>query len=166
MTRAASLLPLALLAMTLSTQTPAQVSAQATEPGTIATQPEIQALVARIGADMKPGQIFAMAPLLEAGRSVASVEYWKGQGRPAVHPTDAEYAIVVAGAGTLVSGGTMTDPEVTNPGLTQGGRIEGGTTRPLKVGDVIMVPAGVPHLFGVEGGKLALLGIKLPQPRP
>jgi hypothetical protein len=29
-----------------------------------------------------------------------------------------------------------------------------------------MVPAGVPHWFGVSGGKLALLGLKLPQPKP
>src|SRR5438105_1395233 len=92
--------------------------------GPVATSTEVQALVERIGSEMKPGQIFAMKPLMQAGTSVASVEYWKGVGRPAIHPTDAEYAIVVAGSGALVSGGTMTDPEVSNPGLTQGGRID------------------------------------------
>ncbi|WP_116091553.1 cupin domain-containing protein [Sphingomonas crusticola] len=142
----------------------APLSAQVAEPAGFATPADVQALVERIGAAMKPGQLFAMAPLVRAGVSVASVEYWKGPGRPAVHPTDAEYAVVVAGAGTLVSGGTMTDPEVTNPGLTQGGKIEGGISRPLAPGDVIMIPAGMPHWFGVSGGKLALLGIKLPQP--
>lgn len=148
----------ALLLAAIATSLPAQVSA----PASVATPAEIRALVARIGAGMKPGQIFAMAPLVQAGKSVASVEVWKGQGRPAVHPTDAEYAIVVAGSGTLVSGGTLADPEVTNPGLTQGSRIDGGTTRPIKVGDVLMIPAGMPHGFGVNG-ELALLGIKLPQ---
>ena len=144
----------------------APIAAQTAAPGTFATPADVQALVERIGAGMKPGQIFAMAPLVRADASVASVEYWKGPGRPAIHPTDAEYAIVVAGAGTLVMGGTMTEPEVTNPGLTQGTKIEGGTSRPLAPGDIIMVPAGVPHWFGVTGGKLALLGLKLPQPKP
>ena len=144
----------------------APLSAQTVAPTGFATPGDVQALVERIGAGMQPGQIFAMAPLVRAGASVASVEYWKGPGRPAVHPSDAEYAMVVAGAGTLVSGGTMTNPEVTNPGLTQGRRIDGGTSRPLAPGDIIMIPAGVPHWFGVTGGKLALLGIKLPQPKP
>ena len=138
-------------------------AAQEPDPA-FATPADVQALVARIEGSMKPGQIFAMQPLLRGGASVASVEVWKGAGKPAVHPTDAEYAMVVAGAGTLISGGTLVDAHMTNPGLTEGSRIEGGATRTLKPGDIIMIPAGVPHGFGVEGGKLALLGIKLPQP--
>jgi quercetin dioxygenase-like cupin family protein len=138
-------------------------AAQQPDPA-FATPADVQALVQRIEGSMKPGQIFAMQPLLRGGASVASVEVWKGAGKPAVHPTDAEYAMVVAGAGTLISGGTLVDAHVTNPGLTEGSRIEGGATRRLKPGDIIMIPAGVPHGFGVEGGKLALLGIKLPQP--
>lgn len=138
-------------------------AAQKPDPA-FATPADVQALVERIEGSMKPGQIFALQPLLRGGASVASVEVWKGAGKPAVHPTDAEYAMVVAGAGTLTSGGTLVDAHVTNPGLTEGSRIEGGATRRLKPGDIIMIPAGVPHGFGVEGGKLALLGIKLPQP--
>jgi mannose-6-phosphate isomerase-like protein (cupin superfamily) len=137
--------------------------AQMPDPTGFATPAEVQALVQSLEREMKPGQIFAMKPLVRAGISVASVELWKGPGRPALHPTDAEYAIVVAGAGTLVSGGILIDARVTNPGLTEGSRIEGGTSRRLAPGDVIMVPAGVPHWFGVDG-TLALLGLKLPQP--
>lgn len=154
-----------LLASAILLATPAAAQT-APDPTAFATPADVQALVERIGAGMKPGQLFAMAPLVRAGISVASVEVWKGPGRPAVHPADAEYAIVVAGSGTLLAGGTLADPEVTNPGLTQGSRIIGGTSRPLKTGDIIMVPAGVPHWFGVDNGKLALLGIKLPQPKP
>jgi len=79
-----------------------------------------------------------------------------------VHPAEAEYAIVMEGAGTLVSGGTLADPETRNPGLVEGSRIEGGATRTLGPGDVILVPAGVPHWFGITGERLVLLGIKLP----
>ena len=152
-------------ALLIAAASAAPVIAQTPDPTAFATPADVQALVRSMDREMKPGQIFAMKPLVRAGISVASVELWKGPGKPAVHPTDAEYAIVVAGAGVLVSGGTLVDAKVTNAGLTEGSRIEGGTSRPLAPGDVIMVPAGVPHAFGVDG-KLALLGIKLPQPRP
>ena len=134
------------------------------DPTSFAGAADVQALVAQIGQEMKPGQIFGMKPLVRAGVSVAAIEYWKGPGRPAVHPGDAEYVVVLAGSGTLVSGGTLAEPHVINPGLTDGSKIEGGTTRHIAQGDVFMIPAGVPHWFGVDHGKLALLGIKLPQP--
>ncbi len=133
-------------------------------PSGFASAAEVQAIVDALGRGMRPGQIFAMKPLVRAGVSVAAVEYWTGAGKPALHPHDAEYAIVVAGSGTLLSGGTLVDAHATNSGLTEGSRIEGGSTRHLAVGDVILIPAGVPHGFGVESGRLALLGIKLPQP--
>ena len=151
-------------ALLIAAASAAPAIAQTPDPTAFATPADVQALVRSMDREMKPGQIFAMKPLVRGGASVASVEVWKGPGRPAVHPTDAEYAMVVAGAGTLVSGGSLVDARVANPGLIEGSRIEGGTARPLKPGDIIMIPPGVPHWFGVEGGELALLGIKLPQP--
>jgi mannose-6-phosphate isomerase-like protein (cupin superfamily) len=135
-----------------------------TDPTAFAASADVQAQVADMEKGMKPGQIFAWKPLVRAGASVAAIEIWKGAGKPAVHPSDAEYVIVVAGSGTLISGGTMADAKPTNPSLIEGSRIVGGTTRRLAPGDVFMIPAGVPHGFEVSGGKLALLGTKLPQP--
>ena len=145
------------IAFTAQAQTPADTTA-------FADAAAVQAQVAEMEKEMKPGQIFAWKALVRAGVSVAAIEIWKGAGKPAVHPSDAEYVMVVAGAGALISGGTMADAKPTNPSLIEGSRIEGGTTRRLAPGDVFMIPAGVPHGFEVTGGKLALLGIKLPQP--
>jgi quercetin dioxygenase-like cupin family protein len=61
----------------------------------------------------------------------------------------------------MISGGTLADAKVTRPDLTEGSRIVGGTTRTLKTGDVFLVPAGVPHWFGITGERLVLLGTKL-----
>lgn len=127
----------------------------------VASGAEIKRKVAAMAARMGRAT-FAYEPLVKDGVTVAALEYWKAPGKPAVHPDEAEYALVVEGAGTLVSGGTMTDAKPTQPGLVEGGRIEGGTTRRLAAGDVLLIPAGMPHWFGVDG-KLVLLGMKLPR---
>src|SRR4051812_40584533 len=128
----------------------------------VASGKEVRALIAAMLAEMKPGQSFLWRPLVRDGATVAAIEIWKKPGRPAVHPAEAEYAIVLEGAGTLVSGGSMADPKVSNANLIEGSRIDGGATRPLGPGDVILIPAGVPHWFGITGDRLVLLGIKLP----
>lgn len=141
---------------------PPSATAQAS-PADAASASEIrirtEVLAARMGKSS-----FAYEPLVVDGATVAALEYWKAPGKPAVHPDSAEYAIVVEGAGTLVSGGTMVAARTINPGLVEGERIEGGTFRALGPGDVMLIPAGVPHWFGIEG-KLVLLGMKLPRAR-
>jgi mannose-6-phosphate isomerase-like protein (cupin superfamily) len=123
---------------------------------------DVQAQLRDMLAAMKPDQGFMWRPLVRDGTTVAAIEIWKQPGRPAVHPAEAEYAIVLEGAGTLVSGGAMADPKAKNANLIEGSQIEGGATRTLGPGDVILIPAGVPHWFGITGDRLVLLGIKLP----
>ena len=148
------LIPAMLLASTpASAQTPPAAAADATE-----IHAKVAAMAARMGT-----ATFAYEPLVKDGEIVAALEYWKASGKPAVHPDEAEYAMLVDGAGTLVSGGTLHDAKETRPGLVEGSRIEGGTSRPLGPGDVILVPAGVPHWFGIDG-KLVLLGMKVAAP--
>jgi mannose-6-phosphate isomerase-like protein (cupin superfamily) len=81
-----------------------------------------------------------------------------------VHPDQAEYVVVIAGEGSMVSGGRLVDPATTNPTLIEGSRIDGGVTRRLRPGDVFLVPAGTPHWFGIDGDRLVLLGTKIGQP--
>ncbi|WP_294255825.1 cupin domain-containing protein [uncultured Sphingomonas sp.] len=156
------ILPSALAAAALLVAAPAAAQTAA-DPTSFATAKEVQSQIKAMLAEMKPGQGFAWKPLVRDGSNSAAIEIWKKPGKPAVHPDQAEYAIVLEGAGTLVSGGTMPDREVRNPTLVEGSRIEGGTTRTLAPGDVILVPAGVPHWFGITGARLVLLGIKLPK---
>ncbi len=138
------------------------LAAQATDPTSFASDAIIAAEVEAMGKAMKPDQGFAWKPLVRDGDRVAALEYWKAPGRPAVHPDQAEYAIVIAGAGTLRAGGTMVGGRQTQSGLIEGDRIVGATERSLKPGDVMLIPAGVPHWFGITGDRLVLLGTKLP----
>ena len=145
------------LAIGATSSLPAQT---ASDPTSFAGSADVRARIVALERTMKPGQGFAMAPLVQADGTSASLEYWKAPGKPAVHPDEAEYATVMAGSGTLVSGGTLVAPKLRFPGLVEGDRIEGGTTRKLAVGDVFLIPAGTPHWFGIDG-KLVMLGTKI-----
>jgi mannose-6-phosphate isomerase-like protein (cupin superfamily) len=147
----------AAVALVSASALPAQT---ASDPTSFAASADVRARIVALEKTMKPGQGFAMASLVEAGGTSAALEYWKAPGKPAVHPDEAEYATVMAGSGSLVSGGTLVAPKLRFPGLVEGDRIEGGTTRKLAVGDVFLIPAGVPHWFGIDG-TLVMLGTKI-----
>ncbi len=61
------------------------------------------------------------------------------------HATDVIY--VIEGSATFVTGGTALDPQEISPGEVRGWAIEGGETHLIAKGDVVVVPAGVPHWF-------------------
>ena len=68
-------------------------------------------------------------------------------GMAEVHTKDADIVYVLEGTATLVSGGTAVDLKNTGPDEFRGQAISGGQTRQLNKGDVIIIPAGVPHQF-------------------
>jgi len=129
---------------------------------------ERAALIARTRAELaSSGKTFLWQPLLRDGTTIAAIEYWAAAGRPAIHLNEDEYTTVLEGSGTLVTGGTLVGAQVVRPGFVDGERIEGGTTRALHKGDVVLIPRGVPHGFGIPAGQmLVLLGVKIPAPKP
>jgi len=144
---------------------PSTAFAQATgDPTGFASAADVKAQVESMRRAMEPGQGFMWKQLVRGSDAVAALEYWKKPGKPAVHPDQAEYVIVITGNGTMVSGGRLVDPVTSNPTLIEGSRIEAGTTRPLRPGDVFLIPAGTPHWFGISGDRLVLLGTKIAQP--
>lgn len=157
---------LALAALLTGAVAQSSVACAASDTSDVASADQVRAQVTAMLAEMKPGQGFAWRPLVRDGPRVAAIEIWKKPGRPAVHPAEAEYAVVLEGAGTLISGGTLVAPVTRRADLVEGERIEGGTTRPLRPGDVLLLPAGVPHWFGITGDRLVLLGTKLPADEP
>ena len=68
-------------------------------------------------------------------------------GMAEVHEHETDLIYVMEGAATFVTGGTVVAPKTTAPGEIRGESIEGGETRHLSKGDVIVVPAGTPHWF-------------------
>jgi glc operon protein GlcG len=73
-------------------------------------------------------------------------------GQVEVHTRDTDVIYVLDGATTFVTGGTMVDGKTIAPDEIRGASIEGGDTRRLEKGDVMIVPNGTPHWFKeVEG---------------
>lgn len=64
-----------------------------------------------------------------------------------IHEQDADLVRVIDGKATLVTGGTILEASTIAPGEIRGKSIEGGETRQLAKGDVVVIPAGVPHWF-------------------
>src|SRR3954454_13993047 len=68
-------------------------------------------------------------------------------GQVEVHTRETDIFYVVDGDATIITGGTMIGGKETQPNQLRGTSIEGGATSPLKKGDSITIPAGVPHWF-------------------
>jgi mannose-6-phosphate isomerase-like protein (cupin superfamily) len=135
-------------------------------PTGIANSAEVKAVIAQMAHDIKPTEDMLYRPLLaQAAPYTVAVEYWVRPKQAAAHLKEAEFIYVLDGSGTLVSGGTLANAHHWY-GETNGGDVAGGTTRPLKPGDVVIVPEGVPHWIGIDGGRLVLLTMHMPRPLP
>jgi hypothetical protein len=75
-------------------------------------------------------------------------------GIPEQHDNIIDVVIVRSGEGTLLLGGKMINPKASSTaGEWLGTGIEGGERHPLGPGDIIHIPAKVPHSFLVPPGK-------------
>jgi len=78
-----------------------------------------------------------------------------------IHTLDTDIIYVVEGSATLVTGGAAVEAKEIAPHEIRGSRIDGGDTRRLVKGDVIIVPNGVPHWFKEVGGAFLYYTIKV-----
>jgi mannose-6-phosphate isomerase-like protein (cupin superfamily) len=86
-------------------------------------------------------------------------------GEAEVHAEWDDVMMIQEGAATLLSGGEVSGARETSPGELRGGRITGGRRRALAAGDVVTVPAGVPHQMLVGPGQsITYLVVKVRRP--
>lgn len=95
----------------------------------------------------------ASETLREYPQHCAMLSFRSRDGEAEMHQNFADLFFVLAGAATLMTGGTLIRPRVIGPGETRGDSIEGGARQELKAGDVAHVPAGLPHQMLVAGEK-------------
>lgn len=78
--------------------------------------------------------------MIEGGKFNVNIRRITNAETALVHPNTIDLWVVLEGSGTLTTGGKLAD-----------GKIVGGQSFPLKVGDVHFIPANLPH--GVSGVK-------------
>jgi uncharacterized protein GlcG (DUF336 family)/mannose-6-phosphate isomerase-like protein (cupin superfamily) len=81
-------------------------------------------------------------------------------GKVEIHEKDADIIYVLDGTATLVTGGTIVDAETIAPGEIRGANVNGGETRRISKGDVVIVPAGTPHWFKEVPGPFTYYVVK------
>ena len=86
------------------------------------------------------------------GKRSFLVAHREGSGLAEVHDTQADIIVISSGQVTMVYGGTVIDGKTTGPGETRGASIQGGTEKLLGPGDVLHIPARVPHQMKLAAG--------------
>ena len=101
----------------------------------------------------------------QSSAPVSSSDQWlinivrRGQAAGAIsHALGTELHYITEGAGTLVTGGTIVRPEKGTP------YIEGGVSRRVKVGDVVLIPESTPHWYKEVEGVVTYLEVRFNVP--
>jgi glc operon protein GlcG len=68
-------------------------------------------------------------------------------GKVELHEKETDVFYIVDGEATIVTGGKMVGGKLTSSGQWLGTDIQGGQVQHLTKGDVMVIPAGVPHWF-------------------
>ena len=86
-------------------------------------------------------------PLVENSQFKVHASRREAPGVVEIHTRDTDIIHVLEGSATFVTGGTAVEPKTVAPDEIRGKEIQGGETRRVSKGDVIIVPNGVPHWF-------------------
>ncbi len=103
-------------------------------------------------------------PLFETGAYKIHASRREAAGMAEIHTRDTDIVYVLEGTATFVTGGTMVEAKTTAPDEIRGARIDGGTTRSLEKGDLVVVPNGVPHWFKEVKGPFLYYVVKVTAP--
>jgi hypothetical protein len=75
----------------------------------------------------------------------------EADGQPEEHETEVDVIMVQSGSATLLVGGTLVNGETVSPHEKRNGTIQGGFRQKLGSGDVLRIPAGMPHQMLLDG---------------
>ena len=94
--------------------------------------------------------------------SVAMLHRVKPEASALIHNVVTETYYILSGSGTIVTGGSLGDAKPydltrLNAGMSQQGTRQGGESRKVKAGDIVIIPAGTPHSFSALDGPISYL---------
>ena len=100
----------------------------------------------------KLGDGQASETLKEYPQHATMLSFRARNGVAELHENFADLFCVLEGRATLVTGGTVVNPEQVGPGEIRGASIDGGQTYEMRPGDIINIPAKTPHQVIVPAG--------------
>ena len=103
-------------------------------------------------------------PLLETKEYKVHASRRDAAGIAEIHAKDTDIFHILEGSAVLVTGGTAVETKSIGPDEFRGARIEGGQSRRLAKGDVIIIPPGVPHWFKEVNGPFVYYVVKVTSP--
>lgn len=103
--------------------------------------------VTYIGHDKVAEALAKGGNLVKAPDLTVLGSYRNSPGQVEVHDKETDVFYVIDGGATFVTGGTMVGGKASGPGQIRGTDIQGGQVHHLSKGDVIVIPAGIPHWF-------------------
>jgi quercetin dioxygenase-like cupin family protein len=117
----------------------------------------------KVAPTLKKAAPIADGPNLRVSGGFRNGPYVPADNRPVVeiHANEGDLFYVIEGRSTQVLGGKVIGGKETGPGQIRGARIEGGQSYPLAKGDVMWVPAGMPHWFPEMPEALSYLLVKV-----
>jgi mannose-6-phosphate isomerase-like protein (cupin superfamily) len=121
------------------------------------------AAVTYLPADQVRAAFAKGMPMIEVGDYKIHASRRETPGMAEIHTRDTDIAYILAGSATLVTGGTAVGVKEIGPEELRGTAIEGGETRELKVGDVVVIPNGTPHWFKAVQGPFLYYVVKVRQ---
>jgi len=120
--------------------------------------------VAYLGRDQVAAAFAKGAPLIEVvDYKIHASRRESAPGLAEIHTRDTDIIYVLQGSATLVTGGRAIDAKATGAEELRGSAIEGGETREIVPGDVVVVPNGTPHWFKQVKGPLLYYVVKVRQ---
>ena len=91
--------------------------------------------------------------MVDAGAYTVIAIRRTADGEAEVHAEWDDVMLIQEGAATLLTGTSVRGARETAPGELRGGEIVNGTRRAIAAGDMVTVPAGVPHQILVAPGQ-------------
>lgn len=97
-------------------------------------------------------QKVATETLADYGRYQTMLAHREGSGIAELHEKMADLFVIQSGEATVVVGGDISARKTTAPGEVRGSSVTGGERHHVAAGDVVHIPAGVPHQMLLEPG--------------
>lgn len=137
------------------------ISATAQVSGSVYTDAHVMEIAHKLEAKLKTGTV-PSGLLEEKLNESTQVALRIRSGRAEFHQNAADVFFVLAGEATLVSGGTIVNPQ--GNGEMRGDSINGGTRAAMHKGDVAHIPSATPHQVIINAGATFLyIVVKIPR---